>query len=233
MTKKIYARQVPPEYQESPLLLTPHDWPENVFVFGNRDYNRHDEYLQRVRLGLEEAASAWDYMQDGRPYYVSWAAALNDLLEPWEERGQYTRVERGKWADICRRYVECESYEENDILCEALEMISGEEWRSGTIRGCCQSDWQEIIYPAIYGRDWLECFEMEYFNTGSEWIIHDENTAPESPEDISGCSFYCYGWNDDKIRAEIAEAAGVSPDDVIMYSFSGWGRVASYAEVTA
>ena len=230
---RIYAKQVPPEYQESPLLATEHDWPENVYVFGNPHYISRDEDLQRVRAGLEEAASALDYMEEGRPYYTSWEAALNCLLEPWEDRGPYTRAERKEWMDLCRRFEGCQHYEENDILCDALELISGEKWEYSTIRGCCQSDWQEVIYPAFCGREWLKCFEMEYFNTGSEWIIHDEETAPEDPQEISGYSIYCFGWNNEQVRAEIADAAGVSPEDVILYSFSGWSRSASYEEVSA
>lgn len=230
---RIYAKQVPPENQESPLLTTIHDWPENVYTFGNPHYISRDEDLQRVRAGLEEAASVLDYMEEGRPYYTSWEAALNCLLEPWTDRGQYTRAERKQWMNLCRRFTDCKGYEENDILCDALELISGEMWEYSTIRGCCQGDWQEVIYPAIYGERWLKYFETEYFNTGSEWIVHDEDTAPESPEDISGYSVYCYGWNNEQIRAEIAEAVGGSAEDIVLYSFRGWARSASYEEVSA
>ena len=132
---RIYAKQIPPEYQESPLLTPVHDWPENVFAFGNPHYISHAEYLQKVRAGLEEAASVLDYMEEGRPYYTSWKAALNCLLTPWEDRGQYTRAERKQWMDLSRRFAECRSHEENDLLCDALQLISGEEWEYSTIRG--------------------------------------------------------------------------------------------------
>lgn len=230
---RIYAKQVPPEYQESPLFRTAYDYPEKVYVFGNSHYINRDEDLQRIRRGLEEAASALDYMEEGRPYYTSWEDALNCLLEPWEDRGPYTRAERKQWMELCRRFETCKSHEENDILCDALELISGEMWEYSTIRGCCQGDWQEVIYPALYGHRWLKYFEMEYFNTGSEWIIHDEDAAPETPEDISGYSIYCYGWNNDLIRAEIAEAIGEKPENITLYSFNGWSRSASYEEVGA
>ena len=36
MTMKVYARQIAPEYQESPLFLGDEFWPENVLVYGNR-----------------------------------------------------------------------------------------------------------------------------------------------------------------------------------------------------
>ena len=41
---KIYARQIAPEYQESPLFLEG-SWPEKVYVFGNRRLNQHNEYF--------------------------------------------------------------------------------------------------------------------------------------------------------------------------------------------
>lgn len=229
---KIYAKQVPPEYQESPLFSFG-DWPENVFVFGNNHFNQHDEYLQYIRKGLEDAAMEWDALQVGHGWYTSWIDVLDDLLSPWDSRGPYTREERKQWADLCDQYCEARSADENDILCDALELISGQKWENGTLRGCCQGDWQEIIYPAEYGRNWLEEFEAEYFNTGTEWIVHDEIEAPDSPEDISGYSIYCYGWNNDLIREEIAGAAGCAPEDIHLYTFSGWSRSASYEEVGA
>ena len=229
----IYAKQVPPEYQESPLLLTPHDWPENVFVFGNPHFHEHADKLNDLREAIERAGDEWDELQVGASTYDSWEEVLADHLAPWESRGEYTREERKHWADICIRYYEAKSYEENGVLCDALELISGEEWEEKTIRGCCQGDWQEIIYPAIYGADWLECFETEYFNTGSEWIIHNEDDTPKGPEDISGYSVYCYGWNRDKIRLEIAEAVGCTPAEVVLYAFIDWVKSPAYMEVGA
>ena len=38
---KMYARQVNPEYQESPLFLGEEFFPENIAVFGNRDFAEH------------------------------------------------------------------------------------------------------------------------------------------------------------------------------------------------
>lgn len=35
---KIYAKQISPEYQESPLFLCEEFWPEGIILDGNRDY---------------------------------------------------------------------------------------------------------------------------------------------------------------------------------------------------
>ena len=46
---KIYAKQVPPEYQESPLFLGDEFFPDDIAVCGNRDYMEHcPEVFERV-----------------------------------------------------------------------------------------------------------------------------------------------------------------------------------------
>ena len=221
---RIYAKQVPPEHQESPLFMFD-EWPENVYVFGNNHYNQHAERLDEIRAALQELADVWDDLTSGVPqYYASWIEALNDILPPGATRSEYTRPERLQLAKLAAQIEWSSGSVEYGILRDALELVTGKEYEYGDIRGCCQGDWQEIIYPAEYGRDWLEAFETEYFNTGSEWIIDPDGDA---------CSMYAHGWNDDLIRAEIADAAGVNPGDVILLKFTGWQRLASYEEVGA
>lgn len=220
---KIIAKQVPPEYQESPLFRE--DWPENVYVFGNRHYNQHAGPLAAIRHGLEEIAEEWeDLTAGGRGYYESWKDALNDLFPARDDGREYNRVERLALARLAREYCECRSCEENNILCAALEIITGTEYAAGTIRGTCQGDWQEIIYPAECGREWLDEFETEYFNTGTEWNIDPDG---------DNYYFYAHGWNNELIRAEIAADAGVDPENVILYSFTGWRKTPEYEEASA
>lgn len=223
---KIYAKQVPPEYQESPLFME--DWPENVYVFGNRRFTEHAGRLEDIRRGLGNIADTLEDMQRGE----SWTRNVNLHAAIWYEiprdngRG-YTRAERLQIVEIAFNYCGAmNSSSENDALCAALELITGQEYDAATIRGCCQGDWQEIIYPAAYGREWLQDFETEYFNTGAEWRISEND--PESDDNFY---MYTHAWSDDGIRAEIAAAAGVDPGDVILYTFSGWTRSATYTEV--
>lgn len=233
-TIKIYARQIAPEFQESPLDIFGIET-DYINLTGNRDYNEHVSLLfERVRKALYSSAALdeWEDMQNGRGTYNTWADALDDLLTP-QDRGPYTREERKTtWPDILRRYYNARSSEENDILCEALALVTGQPWEWRTLRGCCQGDWQKAFYPSLaWTRRMLEDFKTEYFNTGTEWIIHDEETPPESPEDITGYSVYCHGWNEEQHRAEIAAEAGTEPGNVILYAFDGWTRSASYKAV--
>ena len=221
---KIYAKQVPPEYQESP-LYTFAEWPENVYVFGNRYYNQHAERLEDIRRALEDIADEWENLNNHcRGYYTSWIDALNDLFPARDDGREYNRAERTQIAALAEEYTETGTRDERAVLCDVLELITGRAWKYSTIRGCCQGDWQEIIYPAEYGRDWLEAFETEYFNTGTEWIIDPDGDA---------YSIYCTGWNNDLIRAEIADAAGCDPGDVVLLVFTGWSQTAEYMEASA
>jgi hypothetical protein len=220
---KIYAKQVPPEYQESPLFLGDEFWPDDVFVFGNRDYNQHADTLNDLKTALENIVEVFDDMQQGQGWTNDLAYAIHCEL-PEEYRREYSRPERLKMVELANEYCFAKSYEENDVLCKVLELITGKTWDNGTIRGSCQGDWQEIIFPAEYGREWLEEFETEYFNTGTEWIIDPDG---------DNISVYAHGWNNEQIRAELAAAVGVEPENIILQAFSGWSKTAVYAEVEA
>ena len=215
---KIIATQVPPEYQESPLFYGEEFWPENVFVFGNRDYNQHADALNDLKTALENIVEVFDDMQQGQGWTNDLAYAIQCELQE-EYRREYNRAERLRLVELANEYCFAKSYKENNVLCKVLELITGKTWDNGTIRGCCQGDWQEVIFPAEYGREWLEDFEIEYFNTGSEWIVDDD------------FSVYCHRWNNDGIRQEIADAAGTTPENVILKTFTGWKRTPEYAEV--
>lgn len=238
---RIYAKQIPPEYQESPLFYDG-SWPEKVIADGNNAYNSHTtpEY-EHINRYLDEMASAWEeanfyYIPSSTGWYKRPKKAETTISELLRDYG-FSRNDGKPWSNKqkheWRLLLEGDQRSEDEATLAALELITGEEWANGTIRGCCQGDWQEIIYPAEYGREWLRDFETEYFNTGTEWIIHDEDFHPEDPDEISGYSVYCLGWNNDLIRAEIAEYSGARPEDVTLYCFNGWARSISYEEVSA
>lgn len=230
---KIYAKQVPPEYQESPLFYGDEFWPENVHVYGNRDYNEHGQYSE-ICKELDNLSEWLQDARDGCTYAANHCfKAILHYYVPAQDGRLYNRGERLHWLDIIERYEMTSRFSdyETRAICDALELITGIKFEAGTIRGCCQGDWQEIIYPAEYGPEWLESFETEYFNTGSEWIVHDENTDPDSPEDISGFSVYCHGWRMEDIKLEIAEAAGDPGAEVILYQHTGYTKISNWEAV--
>ena len=224
---KIYAKQVPPEYQESPF----EHWDDvNAEIYGNKHFRGiTSELFDRLPVMLDELAAVWDNMRNGYGSGLTWAEELADVVPP-QGRPEYTREERrDAWPYIMKNFV-CYS-QNNEFYCRALELITGRRWDWCTLRGCCQGDWQYCIYPADeWNGESLERLEAEYFNTGTEWIIHDDETPPESPEDVSGFSVYCTAWSDEELKKEIADAAGGSPADVTLYKFTGFSRRAEYEE---
>lgn len=212
---KIIAKQIAPEYQNSPLIQFD-EFPENVFVFGNSHYNEHaTDVFRNIPYLLDELSEELEYLRKGyKPH-----SDLSVILEAFTGKHDYTRAERLQWVEILDKWINTD--DENALFCDVLKLLTGDDYTSATIKGCCQGDWQHVIYPAEYGREWLKSFEIEYFNLGSEWMIGEDDDAPDY-------AIYC---TTDNPRQEIADVTGAKPDDVILYAFDGWTRVPKYKEV--
>lgn len=226
----IYAKQVPPELQESPLMLDFYELTD-CDIFGNRNYNKHvSPTFERLRNALEYyeggLQEAWDDLQDGHGYN-SWIDALNDLVPP-EGRGPYTRAERLEWYDLIQDAGY--NFDNTDVLhrvfCRALELITGHVWAWTTLRGSCQGEWQYCIYRAdLWRPETLQAIEMEYFNTGTEWMVSTDYT-----DEIR---VYCYGWSAEKIADEIRAVFGGSAADTVELDwFDGYTQTPKYRRET-
>lgn len=239
---KIYARQIDPAFQESPLFADGF-WPEGVITDGNHNYHSRttDEYDLAKRY-FDEMKNDWDKAN----YYYRWNSetsrydvhkqrpntTIGELLDFYgfkrTDGKPWSNAQKHKW----RLLMEDADLDEDDAQCAAMELLTGHKWDCSIIRGCCQSDWQGVFYDTtLYDRKGLAWFEAEYFNTGTEWLIHDEKEEPDCPENINGYAIYCYEWREDDIRAEIAREAGCEPKDVVMYEFNGYSCFPKYREV--
>lgn len=225
---KVYARQVSPDYQDS-LFYNGEGFPDNIAVFGNRCYiDRMPEIVQKLRDGLE-GEEMLDAME--QTYYdTSLEEYMMENLPP-VGRERYTNNEISEMEALTAEYG-FRTERDEEIFCRILSIVTGKTWKMRQICGSCQSDWNNIYYPeAEWTEEKLDKFEMLYFNEGTEWIIHDEDVIPDEPEDISGYSVYCTGTTEEEIREEIASAAGVLPDDVVMYKHVGYVTTSIYALV--
>lgn len=221
--KKITAYQIAPEYQTSPLEYS--DAPENVYIFGNNHMNgiRADE-IDEIRNALEGIAEKYEDIIDGKLHDINMHAVIWYHLPKTSGEG-YTRSERLKMIDIANAYVN-ETHTTTtgalNAVCNALEILHGMPFDWHEIHGCCQGDWQYMICPDEYGREYRDEIETEYFNTGDEWKIDDDSDT---------FTVYTHSWRDDEKRQEIADAVGVSPDMVTLYAFDGYTRTPKYKEV--
>lgn len=223
MKNKIIAKQVPPEYQESPLFLGNEFLPDNIILDGNRSYNSHTTPLyDRIMQSYDDAAREIESLdtRDGYASYNTATEVINDFFPALEYREKaYNTRDIHAIREALRMYG-TSSYYNGRYITAMLDAITGGDWKNGTICGACQGDWQHVIYNS---NDWsradLDILETEYFNTGSEWIINDDY------------SVYTHAWSNDGTRAEIASAAGVDPADVVLLEFTGWSRTPDYMEV--
>ena len=207
---KVYAKQINPAYQESPLYLSD-VWPDGVVFTGNRDFNKHTIPAWDKLDNVERVADSYG----PEAWCKNVTEALNDLV-PRDDGKGYNARQVHKWKKLLAGW----DIADDECKAKALSLITGKKYDYTTLRGCCQGDWIDIFYPAAeWDRKALYNLEADYFNTGSEWIIHDEEAEPETPEYISGYSVYCYGWNTDSIKDEIKSITGA--EEVVLYEYSG------------
>ena len=71
---KIYARQISPECQESPLFLGEEFWPEGIILDGNRHYKSHTiPVYDQITRYFDDMAGEWEndgcyyIYEDGKP----------------------------------------------------------------------------------------------------------------------------------------------------------------------
>lgn len=223
---KIYAKQIAPEYQESPLFME--EWPKNVYVFGNKHFCRHiDVTIENIKNDMYNAADELKALMRGLSCLASFTHILAAFLPAPENKIEYSRADRLKWRALLLNF-DAGAISDDEAITAALELITGDEYESATIRGSVQSEWNNIIYPAKYGAEWLRNFEIEYFNMGAEWRISEG-----SPDNDDCYYFYTHEWSEEGQRAEIADAAGAFPGDVVLYVFDGYINTPSYRMVPA
>ena len=219
--RKVYARQVPWEWQESP-------WDDEQLkidkaaLYGNRSYGRYVfGQFEQVVKALEEMD--WEDVGTARLYSTEQEMLL-DYVPP-VGRDSYTDEEIETWKFASQMYNPNYGRNEQWGICMGLTLMLGKEYDYKTLRGSCQSDWIYFIYPTdLYNDEAVRRLETEFFNTGEEWIVHDEDTVPECAEDVQGYSFYVY----DNTRKEIAEAEGVDPEDVVLWGYDGMRSIPKY-----
>ena len=238
---KVYAKQVNPRYQESPLWLGAEFFPVNIAVCGNRDFDKHlPEVFKRVQDVLDAGELAEVLEDMSKKTYFKEASLLDyasikeacTFMIP-KTSGEYSREEAEALAALVLYYSqERNSSRQDEVLCKVLSIVDGRKWSGRTIRGNCQGDWQNVFYPVDeWSREELNVFEIEYFNTGSEWIIKEVEDVPDDADDGPGWSIYCTSWNYDGIRREIIDALGYEPDSLKLYKWTGERTVDVHEEV--
>lgn len=232
---KIYARQIRPDYQESPL-----EWegiPSDLIIPGNRTHRSHNTdhcAYRQIMQYFDDMADAWN--EDGveayiptdnpmrynvihKPHSLSVAEILHDYgFEP-EPADAWTQDQLDAWRDLMESD---DTTTDERLCCIALGLITGGEWDCISLTGSTQGDYVNLFYPMnAYDHKAIRDFEIKYFNLGTAWVVQEDGEAPEDPEDIGGYFYYSCATDEESIKQEIASIAGAQPEDVTLYCWTG------------
>lgn len=211
---KYYCYQVDPEYQESPLYR---DYPESVCdvtVFGNRDYREWiSSEITLIMKVLRNTSFQCDFDEckdnsERRKVLWEWFGNLPELSD----------------EDLYALSDCIFNLDDPNQACFVFSRFIGKEYVWYEIRGCCQGEWNYIFWckTDLPYFDHLK-FEVEYFNTGSEWRVEDgDDNVVEW--------IYSTRWKMEDVREEIAMELGEAPDQIRLYEFDGYKRTPKYKE---
>lgn len=201
----------------------------DVIITGNRDFisfnddnDLYSSVVHAINSGMEcelDAISLYD-----NDIYHTYKECVEDYLECKVSATQ-ARLIKNRILD--NRSYRTRFYSDDDILiADIMSIISGHKYEWSMIRGYCQGDWQNVLYPADkYSHDVIEMLEGYYF-TGSDYYI---TIYEDDIETDDYCDFF---WQDnDTIKKLVAEQCGCNVDDVHLFYISGYTTTPCYTEV--
>ena len=192
---KIKVRQVPPEAQESYWMLD--GVPDDVVLFGNRDYSEHWGKWGDITRDYESFAETFEdeFTSKGEPIEEGFFTSLEELTEYYLSPYGYKWKPEDKeaWLSL---FLTNDCYDKEVWVPVVLSLIERKPYRFSVLKGNCQSDWQYVVFsPEDYpSKDAVRGMESEYFNTGSEWhveLFEEENL-------IDSFNFYSEEYLDSK-----------------------------------
>lgn len=222
----LYARQISPSEQTSPFWDSAETWDGILLYEPVRKYAVDSHYKSILEVLQNYFEVSQDIADSRCGEYDSIAEYINDV-SPRQDNNPYTEEQLTGWDDAAKSYNFPKAdgynpysriYDEMWGICKALSLVSGEEYDWKEIHGCCQGEYNRVIYPeSRFSEQDIRNFECEFFNLGTEWCVTDEK--PDSPNEIFGGCIYCHDTDMDSIRREVAECFECDPGDVHLYSY--------------
>lgn len=112
-------------------------------------------------------------------------------------------------------------YNQRDLISQVLSVLTEKQYNYKEIHGTTQGEWNVIYYPVNdYTDDQINIIEMEYYNTGYEFII--------DTEDGFNISVYVHSYDDDDIKIELSDCVGCKPEEIELHHFTGYATIPIY-----
>ena len=235
--KKIYAKEVPYDAQESWGVYYDEEMAcdSHIYLGRNRDFVTVnaalvDDVFQALDLICGdiqyELEHNFDCVQDIT--IDVYRSIIEESLRRQSSDKAFTDDEIISLIKLADKYSCCNTSEELDIACAVLSILYEEPFAYTTLRGCRQGDWIECVYPESHKCD-LDYIEAVFFGTGSEFEITTEmiESADEFDKTDTYADYFIRN-TEDEIKAWVAERNNCTPAEVALLLISDTRTVVQY-----
>lgn len=184
----------------------------NIIVIGSRYYNEinnseYGELYDAIKSRADDmAAEIIDIIHNKNGYYDTIPAAVADMLNINDiSPSQADAVKAAAYNYFSNNA----SF--NEYAAELLTALTPHKWNCCTLRGYCQGDWINILYPAdVYSDTAISEYKCYFFG-----MYHEYNARYNGDNVIY---YYSDNYTRDEIIKDIAADFNVAPDQMVYSS---------------
>ena len=211
--KKYYAIEEPSEEFEPSRYYDELQAMEDHIWWGRNDRlcEANVDLRENIVNSLEDAYS--DMYDDDMSREDYDAAFAHHFAK--KDKTPLTTQEHDKLVGLVRDFESCFSRDENRIICQVLEILRGEPFSYGAIRGASQGDWLEIIYPTSRANS-IPYIQAVLFGTGTEFRITTEAVEADEVEEADCYCDYTELWKSEDIRAWLCNSLQCKPEELVI-----------------
>lgn len=215
--KKYFAKEVRGNYMDYEMYFDEEDAKSRrMWIGGNSDFVSINKSL------FTDTARALEniyYDLEGEETLEEARAVVECYLKPAGDRTEMFSDDEIERIIKCAKKYDTFDVENEEVIAEALGIIYGEEFVTGTFRGCVQLDWIRYICPKTEAdcKEKMGYIEAVYFGTGTEFFVTQEKVdSADDFDEVDAYSFYTAAWSDEKVKEDLAKQMGCAADEIVL-----------------
>lgn len=215
--QRIYLIQQDNEYFDTDIYIDFDDLTTQGITILGGSCNFMSKEFERIDENIDFICDEVERIEEKSPYreFDNHSKLFNYLL-PKQNGKNYTTKEIHQLKEIFKKNV----YDIDNM--DLLYIMTGKKHYRTAIRGCCQGDYAEIIYPEDSNID-IKFVEACYFGTGTEYAVYEHDTdeilKPDELQEYPADEWhYTAKWSVDELKQEIATEFATTPDNVVVYN---------------
>ena len=216
MKHKLFIDQYIDEYGDGYAVnILDDEFYNNIIVIKSRDFNEinnseYGELYDVIKNNADNMAGIlYDISNNENDIYNSAVDCIVDMLNLSPSLAPNTG-QADEISDTAALYW-YNKIDFNEYAAALLTALTPHEWNCRTLRGYCQRDWINILYPAdVYSDDAIKEYECYFFG------MYYEYNARYNGDNIR--YFYSDNYTRDEIINDIAADFNAAPDQIIFNS---------------